>query len=90
MHKDVEKLLEQSLPPLPWTIAMMGLTTTAILLHSAIVGMLAGATIGAYFGDYHGRFAVMKAWRKQIDIDHQEHMSKLKVEYEPANRDFIH
>jgi hypothetical protein len=66
--------------PLKWSIAILLLFALTIVWHSAI-GILAGMAVGAYFGNYAGRSAVMKAWRLQMDLDHKRTMAELESSY---------
>jgi len=81
MDKEVEKLLERSPHPLLYTVAMLVLTVAAVSLHSVFLALVAGFIFGSYFGNYRGRFAVMDAWRKQMDADYAQDMAELEAEY---------
>ena len=86
MHKEVETMLERSPRPLSWTIAMILLAVATIHLQSIIIGLLLGIIIGAYFGNYRGRAAVMDAWRRNLQLNHEQDMAKLEAEYRAMSK----
>lgn len=82
LNDDVKAMLEKSPHPLPWTLAIFGLMIVAFIGHSVVIGIFAGITIGAYFGSYKGRFAVIAAWRRQLEADREQ---RERVENAPTN-----
>lgn len=81
MNKEVEEMLSDSPQPLPWTIAFIVFGVGAIALQSAILAVIWGILVGAYFGNYRGRSAVMRAWQRDLQITHEQGMAALEAEY---------
>lgn len=81
MNKEVETMLDKSPRPWPYTVAILVLLLAVIATGSVFAGVALGLVAGSYFGNYRGRFAVMEAWRRQMNADHEARMAELDEEY---------
>lgn len=85
MDKEVATQLSRSPHPLSWAIAISILIIGAFAVESVVVGLLAGIAIGAYFGNYSGRSAVLEAWRLQVQKDSERQVAKLETRHAQRN-----
>ena len=72
MHEETSRMLEKGPHPLPWTLGILLTGIVAVATRSVILGMIAGLLMGLYTGHYQGRILVLRAWRRDLELDGTE------------------
>lgn len=85
MNQEVSDMLERSPSPLKWTILTLLFAGLAIWFRSAIFAAVWGVLSGWYFGNYRGRSAIIDAWQRDLEIEHQR-LRRLRVKLDEEGK----